>query len=92
MVYKMCRPGTALVDQPGQLDSVIVHTNAFGQAYLQIEELLAVDVFRDAEARRGRSRAPLYGVLLEGHCREISFPPETGRVGLPVAFLPESEP
>ena len=62
------------------------------QAYFQIEELLAVDVFRDAETRRGRSRVPLHGVLLEGHSRQAGFRPETGRVGLPVAFLPESEP
>ena len=62
------------------------------QAYRQIEELLAVDVFRDAETRRGGSRVPSYGVLLEGHCREISFPPETGLFGFRIPFLPECEP
>jgi hypothetical protein len=62
------------------------------QTYFQIEELLAVDVFRDAEARRGRSRVPLHGVLLEGYSRQAGFTPETGRFGLRIAFLAESEP
>jgi len=58
------------------MDIVIVYSDAFGQAYFEIEELLAVDVFRDAETRCRSSRVPLHGVLLEGYCREISFPPE----------------
>ena len=81
-----------MVDQPGKLDIVFIEANAVRQAYFQIEELLAVNVFRNTEAHRGRSRVPLYGVLLEGYCRQIGFPPKTGRVGFAVAFLTESEP
>jgi len=40
-----------VVDQAGKLDIVINEANAVRQADLQIEELLAVDVFRDAETR-----------------------------------------
>jgi hypothetical protein len=55
------RPMSFTVDKASQLDFVFGKADALWHPYLQIEELLAVYVFRDTETHRFSTLAPPYG-------------------------------
>ena len=64
-VYQGDKPLADIMYQTTNLDIVSGYTDTLKQFDLQKEELLAVDVFRDAKAYSKKSRLLLYSALFE---------------------------